>query len=83
LLLVHENMLSGMDLQATIGYGYFGHVRTGADGATSAVTPKVQFDTGVRYPWETAMVFLLWLWCGWSLIRGEERGEARGQPNVA
>ncbi|MFO0823935.1 MAG: hypothetical protein U0792_12635 [Gemmataceae bacterium] len=22
LLLIHENMLSGMDLQATIGYGY-------------------------------------------------------------
>lgn len=73
LLLVYENTLSGMDLQATFGYGYLGRVRTATDGTTSIVMPKVQFDTSVRYPWETAMVFLLWVWCGCTLIRGEER----------
>ncbi|MCE9566865.1 MAG: DUF2029 domain-containing protein [Planctomycetes bacterium] len=73
LLLLYENTVSGMHLEATFAYGYFARVTTGAGGATGVVMPKVQLDTGVNYPWETAMVFLLWLWCGWALIRGEER----------
>ncbi len=73
LLLVYENMVSGMDLQATVAYGYFARVTSAQGGSTGFAIPKFQFDTGVNYPWETALVFLLWLWCGWTLCRGEER----------
>ena len=73
LLLAYENMVSGMDLKGTLAYGYFARVTSASDGATSLAMPRVQFDTGVDYPWETALVFLLWLWCGWALLRGEER----------
>jgi hypothetical protein len=76
LLLVYENAVSGMDLQGTVGFGYYARVTTDADGATAVATPKVRVDTGVNYPWETALVFLLWLWCGWSLLRGAEESSA-------
>lgn len=69
-LLVYENAMSGMELQGTVGFGYYARVTTASDGATALATPKVRLDTGVMYPWETALVFLLWLWCGWSLLRG-------------
>jgi arabinofuranan 3-O-arabinosyltransferase len=72
LLLVYENAMSGMDLQGTVGFGYYARVTTDAEGATAVATPKVRLDTGVTYPWETSLVFLLWLWCGWSLLRGTE-----------
>jgi len=38
------------------------------------VVPTVQADTSVHYPWETGLVLLLWGWCGYRLLRGEERG---------
>lgn len=72
LLLVYENALTGMDLQATFGFGYYTRVTTGP-GGTGKMLPKVELDTGVHYPWETAMAFVLWAWCGWRLMRGEER----------
>ncbi|VTU02384.1 hypothetical protein : Uncharacterized protein (Fragment) OS=mine drainage metagenome GN=B1A_16613 PE=4 SV=1: DUF2029 [Gemmataceae bacterium] len=72
LLLVYENAMSGMDLQGTVGFGYYARATTGADGATAVATPKLRVDTGVNYPWETALVFVMWLWCGWALVRGAE-----------
>ncbi len=73
LLLCYENMVSGMDLKSTVAFGYFAKVTTASGGATGHSIPKLQLDTGVEYPWETALVFLLWLWCEWALLRGEER----------
>ncbi|MBA4187194.1 MAG: hypothetical protein C0467_04165 [Planctomycetaceae bacterium] len=72
-LICYETMVSGMELKSTIGFGYFARVTTSSSGATGYSTPQVQFDTGVNYPWETALVLLLWLWCGCALCRGEER----------
>jgi arabinofuranan 3-O-arabinosyltransferase len=73
LLILYENTISGLDIRATVGIGYFARVTTGPDGATSHATPRVEFDTGVDYPWETMLAILLWMWCGWRLIRGDER----------
>ncbi len=72
-LILYEISLSGIDLRATIGFGYYSRVTTAVDGTTGRATPRVEFDTGVDYPWETAMAFALWVWCAVRLIRGEER----------
>jgi hypothetical protein len=73
LLLILENFVSAWDLRATFGFGKLSRVTTGPDGATGIYTPKLEFDTGLDYPWETLLAIALWLWCGWRLIRGEER----------
>ncbi|WP_439628952.1 glycosyltransferase family 87 protein [Gemmata sp.] len=80
LLVVYENAVSGMELQGTLGFGYYARVATGADGATAVATPQVRVDTGVNYPWETALVFILWLWCGWALLRGAEAPAPAAAP---
>jgi hypothetical protein len=73
LFLLYENSLSGLDLRATFGFGYFGRVTTGDNGATEQWVPKVEFNSGIEYPWETALALALWAWCAWRLVRGEER----------
>ncbi len=81
LLLLYENCLSGMDFRATLGVGYFGEVTIGPDGNTGRVTPRFQVDTGVNYPWETALAFILWVWCGWKLMNGVERTRSESVPS--
>jgi arabinofuranan 3-O-arabinosyltransferase len=73
LLLLVENSFSGMNLQATLGFGYYARVTTGADGATGIATPRVEADSGSSNPMDTYLIFMLWMWCGLQLIRGEER----------
>lgn len=73
LLMLIENSLSGMDLQATIGIGYYGSVTSGPDGATGLAVPKLIGDTGPNYPLETYLIILMWLWCGFRLMRGDEK----------
>ncbi len=77
LLMLVENSLSGMNLQATLGFGYYAYVTTSVDGTTGLSTPRVVADTSSSYPLETYLVLTLWMWCGLQLIRGEER---RGVP---
>ncbi len=73
LLLIVENSLSGMNLQATLGFGYYSRATTGTDGVTGLVTPTVIGDTSANYPLETFLVILIWMWCGYRLICGEEK----------
>jgi arabinofuranan 3-O-arabinosyltransferase len=30
-------------------------------------------NTSTNYPWETFLILAVWIWCGWRLVRGEER----------
>lgn len=71
LLFVLENSLTGMGLEATIGFGYFATLPTDVTG--SAVTPRVKADTGPKYPLDTFLLLALWAWCGWRVLRGGER----------
>jgi arabinofuranan 3-O-arabinosyltransferase len=73
LLMLIENSIGGMNLEATLGFGYYARVTTGADGATGLITPRVIADTSSNYPLETYLILALWMWCGLQLIRGEER----------
>ena len=72
LILLLENSFNGLALEATLGIGYYAHVTTGPSG-TGRVTPRVVADTSTGYPWETALIVAIWAWCGWRLVRGEER----------
>ena len=73
LLLLVENSLSGMELEATVGFGYYAQVTTGPGGETGRRVPRLVGDSSYGYPWETFLILALWAWCGWRLIRGEER----------
>ncbi len=71
LLFVVENSLTGMQLEATIGFGYFASPAT--DGSTGGTTPRLKADTGHRYPIDTFILLALWVWCAWRVWRGESR----------
>jgi hypothetical protein len=81
-LMLLENSFSGMNLQATFGFGYYARVRTGTDGSTSIVTPRLLMDSGSDYPLETYLVLAAWMWCGFQLILGEERMDQSQVANV-
>jgi hypothetical protein len=72
-LLLVENSLSGMELEGTVGFGYYAQVTTSSGGMTGRKVPRLTADTSTAYPWETFIVMAMWAWCGWRLIRGEER----------
>jgi hypothetical protein len=72
-LYILDNWLTGVALEATFGALGWGSVSTNAAGATVMSTPRIHADTSINYPWDTALVILLWLWCGWRLLRGDER----------
>lgn len=62
-LFLLDNWLAGLGVEATVGVlGW----------AKPTSTPRIAADTSISYPWDTALVMLLWGWCGWRLIRGDE-----------
>jgi hypothetical protein len=70
-LFLTENSLSGMELEATVGIRRF--ATPAADGSTNIHVPRLRADTGVKFPLDTFLLMSLWAWCGWRLLRGEER----------
>ena len=72
-LFVVQNTLSGMEFEATVGIRYFGTPAT--DGSTNARYPRLQADTGLKYPTGTFLMLALWAWCGWQLLSGRCREE--------
>jgi arabinofuranan 3-O-arabinosyltransferase len=83
LLLFVENSLRGMAIEGTLGFGYYARVTTSFDGVTGRSTPRLVWDTSTSYPWETFLILLMWGWCGWRLLRGEERTPGRGELSGA
>jgi hypothetical protein len=73
LLLLVENSLSGMEMEATVAFGYYAKVTTGPGGETARTVPRLIADTSYGYPWETFLILALWAWCGWRLICGEDK----------
>jgi arabinofuranan 3-O-arabinosyltransferase len=73
LLYLLDNWLAGLGVEATLGVLAMAGPVTKPDGATMLHTPRIAADTTITYPWDTALVLLLWAWCGWRLLRGDER----------
>lgn len=74
-----ENALRELNLQATFAIGYHAAVTTEADGTTAVCAPSLKIATGLRYPWDTVLVFLLWAWCGVQLLLGRDRSDEARQ----
>ncbi|MDY3558007.1 DUF2029 domain-containing protein [Gemmata sp. JC673] len=72
LLYLIENSLSGLDLSATVGVGFFA---SPAADATTLSTPQVKADTGIRSPLDTYVLLALWGWCAWRMARGDETSD--------
>jgi hypothetical protein len=71
-LFVTECWLSGLELEATVGIGYFS--TPAHAGATSGKVPHLRAGTSIRYPIDTFLLLALWAWCGWQLVRRSDRG---------
>jgi hypothetical protein len=65
-----ENFLIGLNLQVTIGIGYYAVSTQQTDGTTTLQVPTWTIATGLHYPWDTFLVLLLWLWCAVQLLTG-------------
>ena len=70
-LFVAENWVAGLEVEATIGMKYF--VAPGPENTTNPRVPSIRADTGVKYPTDTYLLLALWAWCGFRLVRGDER----------
>lgn len=55
-----ENVLNALGLEATLGIMALGF-------------PRIHAATTIYQAWDTAFVLLLWAWCGWRLLLGDER----------
>ncbi|HKB03590.1 MAG TPA: hypothetical protein VKD90_15310, partial [Gemmataceae bacterium] len=69
LLLVIENATSPLNVEVSASVMGLRNTITGADGMTQQVAPTIYLATGDYYPWDTAVVFALWLWCAIRLAR--------------
>jgi hypothetical protein len=69
-MLIHENVFTGMDLQATMGFGYYARPTSAPNGETGLHVPKIVADTTADYPAGTFIILTLWAWCGVRLLLG-------------
>ena len=67
-LFVHDNWLTGLTVEATLGVVGWGHPTTAIDGSTAKWSPRVHADSSISYPWDTVLVLVLWVWCGLRLL---------------
>jgi len=63
ILIVHEGVISGLDIRVTALVGY-----VEVDGGS----PTAYLASGVRYPWDTVMILVLWFWCAVLAYRDED-----------
>ena len=75
-LFVLDNLLTGLAVEATFGVLGWGRPTTSPDGSTAMSSPRVRADSSISYPWDTVLILALWAWCGWRLLRGDERRRA-------
>jgi arabinofuranan 3-O-arabinosyltransferase len=63
LLLLVENVLAPVNLELTGSVMGLRKTVTAVDGATHLNAPTFFVASGDYYPWDTAVVFALWVWC--------------------
>lgn len=70
-LYIVDNVLLGLNIEATVGIGGWAR-EVATAGGTALATPRVQANTTLDYPWDTVLLLLLWIWCAVRLIRQKE-----------
>src|SRR5829696_5283526 len=69
LLLLVENATAPLNLELTGSVMGLRKTVTGGDGAIHVTAPTVYIASGDYYPWDTAVVFAMWVWCAIRVIR--------------
>jgi arabinofuranan 3-O-arabinosyltransferase len=72
-LFVLDNLLTRLQIEATIGVLAWGTTSAAPDGSVIRSSPRFAADSSINYPWDTLLILLLWGWCGWRLVRGDDR----------
>lgn len=73
-----ENVLKPMGVEATVGVARW--AESLPDGAVA--TPRLRADTSLSYAFDTALVLVLWAWCGARLLWRAEPGEKTACPEL-
>jgi arabinofuranan 3-O-arabinosyltransferase len=84
-LLLIENGTSPLNVQVTASIHGLKGTGTATDGTTQITAPTVKVASGDEYPWDTATVCALWLWCVLAVRRsGSDDAAQSGErgPNV-
>jgi hypothetical protein len=84
MLLLIENWLLHLQVQGSLGLGYFATTASAASGGTAKHVPTVSAEVTLFQAWETVLLLLLWGWCLWRLVAGKDWGEpAQAAPRSA
>jgi arabinofuranan 3-O-arabinosyltransferase len=68
LLLIIENATAPLNVELTASAMYYRGTETAQDGGTRQTAPTVRVGSGDEYPWDTAGVFALWVWCAVAVL---------------
>jgi hypothetical protein len=79
-LLVIENATAPLNVEVSASVMGLRKSITGPDGVTQQTAPTIYLATGDYYPWDTVVVFLLWLWC--AVRRQPAATETPGSPDA-
>ena len=74
MLLLIENVAGPLNVEITASVQ---GLKGTAEGATGKTAPTIYLASGDYYPWDTAAVFALWVWCAIRLMW------SRGEPAAA
>jgi len=80
LLYLHDNWFVRLAMEATFGVQSWSSDVTAPDGSMKTVLPRIHFTSSIYYAWDTALVLVLWVWCGWRLLLGDEPRAERSAP---
>jgi arabinofuranan 3-O-arabinosyltransferase len=69
LLLLVENAIAPLNLELTGSLMGLRRTITAPDQTTHLAVPTIYIASGDYYPWDTAVVFALWVWCVIRVIR--------------
>ncbi|HEY2910846.1 MAG TPA: hypothetical protein VGI99_11405, partial [Gemmataceae bacterium] len=80
LLYLHDNWFVRLAMEATFGVQSWSSDVVAPDGSVKTVLPRIHFTSSIYYAWDTALVLVLWGWCGWRLLLGDEPRAERSAP---
>ena len=85
LLFLVENVTSPLNVEVTASVQGLGGTVTAMDRATHKTAPTFFVSSGDDYPWDTVVLFALWIWCAIRICRRGDQlvaGAAIGGGNT-
>jgi hypothetical protein len=79
-MLLVENATSPLNVEMSASVMGFRRTITEAAGSTHLKAPTIYIASGDEYPWDTVVVFALWIWCLVQVACGQPaRLDSQGQ----